>query len=56
MSEADWRAVQETLYLESIPGMKKSIVKGLKTPVKTMSSIWSVPIPEGLTSSIDLRI
>ena len=28
------REVLETLYLESIPGMKKSIVKGLKTPVK----------------------
>ena len=33
VSETDWRAIQETLLLESIPGMKKSIVKGLKTPV-----------------------
>jgi prevent-host-death family protein len=33
VSEADWRAIQETLFLESIPGMKESIVKGLKTPV-----------------------
>jgi prevent-host-death family protein len=33
VSETDWRAIQETLFLESIPGMKESIVKGLKTPV-----------------------
>jgi antitoxin YefM len=37
VSEADWRAIQETLYLESIPGMKNSIVKGLKTPVEKCS-------------------
>ena len=35
VSEDDWRAIQETLFLESIPGMKESIVKGLKTPVET---------------------
>ncbi|MFO7536386.1 MAG: type II toxin-antitoxin system Phd/YefM family antitoxin [Kiritimatiellia bacterium] len=34
ISEADWRAVQETLFLVSIPGMRASIRKGLKTPVK----------------------
>ena len=34
VSEEDWRAIQETLYLTSIPGMKKSILKGLKTPVE----------------------
>ena len=33
VSEDDWRAIQETLYLTSIPGMRESIVKGLKTPV-----------------------
>ena len=33
VSESDWRAIQETLFLESMPGMKESIVKGLKTPV-----------------------
>jgi prevent-host-death family protein len=33
LSEEDWRSVQETLYLVSIPGMRKSIVEGLKTPV-----------------------
>ena len=34
VSEEDWRAIQETLYLTSIPGMRESIVKGLKTPVE----------------------
>ena len=33
LSEEDWRAVQETLYLLSIPGMRESIVEGLKTPI-----------------------
>jgi prevent-host-death family protein len=34
VSEEDWRAVQETLYLIGIPGMRESIRKGLKTPVE----------------------
>ncbi len=34
VSEGDWRAVQETLYLLSIPGMRASIRRGLKTPVE----------------------
>jgi antitoxin YefM len=33
ISEGDWRAIQETLYLSNIPGMRASIRKGLKTPV-----------------------
>ena len=33
VAAADWRAIQETLFLESTPGMKDSIVKGMKTPV-----------------------
>ena len=33
ISEDDWRAIQETLYLTSIPGMRESIRKGLETPV-----------------------
>ena len=37
ISEGDWRAIQETLYLTSIPGMKESIVKGMKTPVSKCS-------------------
>ena len=34
ISEEDWRAIQETLYLSSIPEMRESICKGLKTPVE----------------------
>ena len=33
ISEDDWRAIQETLYLLSLPGMRESIRKGIKTPV-----------------------
>jgi antitoxin YefM len=32
VSEDDWRAVQETLYLVSIPGMRESILEGMATP------------------------
>jgi prevent-host-death family protein len=34
VSEEDWKAIEETLYLASIPGMRESIKKGLKTPVE----------------------
>jgi antitoxin YefM len=34
ISEDDWRSIQETLYLASIPGMRDSIIKGLKTPIE----------------------
>ncbi len=34
VSEGDWRAIEETLCLTSIPGMRESIKKGLKTPVE----------------------
>jgi prevent-host-death family protein len=33
LSEEDWRSVQETLYLISIPGMRESIIEGLRTPI-----------------------
>jgi len=33
LSEEDWRAIQETLFLLSIPGMRESIAEGMKTPV-----------------------
>jgi len=37
VSEEDWKAIAETLYLASIPGMRESIKKGLKTPVEKCS-------------------
>jgi antitoxin YefM len=33
VAEEDWRAIQETLHLLSIPGMRESIIDGLRTPV-----------------------
>ncbi len=33
LSEEDWRSIQETLYLVSIPGMRESIMEGMKTPI-----------------------
>jgi prevent-host-death family protein len=33
VSEADWRAIQETVYLLSISRMRQSIRKGLATPI-----------------------
>ena len=33
VSEEDWRAIEETLYLTALPGMRESIKKGLKAPV-----------------------
>ena len=33
ISEDDWRAVKETLYLVSLPGMRESILEGMATPV-----------------------
>ena len=34
ISEENWRSVEETLYLLSIPGMRESIVEGLATPAE----------------------
>jgi PHD/YefM family antitoxin component YafN of YafNO toxin-antitoxin module len=33
LSEQDWQAIQETLYLLSIPNMRESIREGLATPL-----------------------
>ncbi len=33
ISEDDWRAIEETIYLLGIPGMRESIIEGLATPV-----------------------
>ena len=35
LSAEDWAAVQETIYLLSIPGMRESIRQGLAAPVET---------------------
>ena len=37
ISEDDWRSIQETLYLVSIPGMRESIRKGMAEPLSKAS-------------------
>ncbi len=32
ISEEDWNALQETIYLNSIPSMADSIIKAMKSP------------------------
>ncbi len=34
LSEEDWNAINETLYLVSIPGMRESIQEGMKTELE----------------------
>ncbi len=38
ISEEDWSAIQVTLYLLSIPGMRESIRQGLETPLEKTST------------------
>jgi prevent-host-death family protein len=37
IAEDDWRSIQETLYLLSIPEMRDSIRKGMAEPLRTSS-------------------
>jgi antitoxin YefM len=37
VAESDWNSIKETLYLLSIPGMRESIVQGMKEPLKESS-------------------
>ena len=34
VSEDDWSAIQETLYLTSVPGMRETIREGMETPLE----------------------
>ena len=34
LSEEDWSAIQETLFLLSIPGMRESLREGVATPLE----------------------
>ena len=38
ISEEDWRSIQETLYLVSMPGMRESIREGMAVPLEKTSS------------------
>jgi prevent-host-death family protein len=37
VGEEDWRSISETLFLTSIPGMRESILQGMKEPLSEMS-------------------
>lgn len=37
VSEEDWNAISETLYLLSVPGMRESITEGMKQDVSECS-------------------
>ncbi len=39
IAEEDWNAINETLYLSSIPGMNESIIEGSKVPVEECISL-----------------
>ena len=34
LSSEDWQAIQETLYLLSVPGMRESIKQGMAEPLR----------------------
>jgi antitoxin YefM len=34
VSEDDWRAIHETLYLLSIPNIRETILEGMNTPIE----------------------
>lgn len=36
IGEDDWRAIEETLYLLNIPGMRESIIEGLSSTSKNL--------------------
>ncbi|MBC7697065.1 MAG: type II toxin-antitoxin system Phd/YefM family antitoxin [Bacteroidia bacterium] len=38
VSQEDWSAIQETLFLVSIPNMRESILEGLNTSVNELST------------------
>lgn len=38
MSEEDWRDIEETMYLMSIPGMRDSILEGMHDPISKGST------------------
>ncbi len=44
VSADDWAAIQETLYLLSVPGMRESIREGMEAPIDACSKelAWGV--------------
>ena len=42
LSEEDWKAIKETLFLLSVPGMRESIKEGIEEPIEECSEelVW----------------
>jgi len=38
LAEDDWNAINETLYLLSVPGMRESIIEGMKENIDATST------------------
>jgi len=38
ISEDDWNAINETLHLLSVPGLRESILNGMKEPISECST------------------
>ncbi|WP_127471153.1 type II toxin-antitoxin system Phd/YefM family antitoxin [Thiomicrorhabdus aquaedulcis] len=38
IAEEDWQAINETLHLLSIPGLRESVIEGLHTPLDECST------------------
>jgi antitoxin YefM len=41
IAEDDWKSVQETLYLLSLPGMRESLIQGVSTPTSKLKKSLS---------------
>lgn len=37
IGESDWRSLQETIYLLNVPGMRESILEGMRQPIEDCS-------------------
>ena len=40
LSAEDWKAIQETMYLLSVPGMRKSIHDAMAEPLSSCLGSW----------------
>ena len=39
LAEDDWRSIEETMFLLSVPGMRESIREGLAEPIDACSEV-----------------
>ncbi len=39
IGEADWRSIQETMFLLTVPGMRESIIEGIKEPLSKCTQV-----------------